>query len=112
MNLSPNNFKLALTDEDITTILKTSTETRLLPETTKACKHFLQNKIFIGRTHNKKTNLKKALKTLFKIPCPLEKYHLLKTWTSFNTSSSDTFENGKLKCGVYCGFNCDKKLSK
>ena len=112
MKTSPKDFKLAISTTDIEKIIKDDTEEDLLNETVEACQTFLKNKIFLGRTHNKKTNLKKALNTINKIICPLDKKHLFDTWSQIQTGHTDTFENGKLKCGVYCNFNCDKKLRK
>jgi putative nucleotidyltransferase with HDIG domain len=110
--ISPKNAKLALSDDELSEILVNYTEPNLLDQSIARSKSFLLSKIFLGRVHNKKPNLRKTLKQVLEITCPLDKPHLLYTWESIQTGTSDTFQDGKLKCGVYCGFNCDKKLSK
>lgn len=112
MKISPKDFKLSVTKQDIKNILKSDTEEDLINETIQACEEFLKNKIFLGRTHNKKPNLKKALNAVNKIVCPLDKKHLFETWANLQAGNAETFSDGKLKCGVYCNFNCDKKLKR
>ena len=112
MKVSPKDFKLALNKNEIQNIIKDNTEEDLLESTIVECQNFLKNKIFLSRTHNKKPNLKKALKIINKITCPLDRTHLFKTWTDIQTGQADKFDDGKLKCGVYCNFNCDKILKK
>ena len=51
-----------------------------------------------------------GFKFLLKINCPLDTPHLCKTWYDLNMGQADVFDNKTLKCGVYCGFNCDKIL--
>lgn len=110
--VSPENAKLALSDDEIENILVNYTEPNLLQESIKNSKKYLLSKIFLGRVYNKKPNLKKQLKQTLEITCPLDIPHLLSTWENIQKGDADTFKDGRLKCGVYCGFNCDKKLSK
>ena len=69
----------------------------------------MESKIIYGRVANKVANLKRAIREVNKIQCPLDKAHLFKTWSEILKGDEDTFEDGRLKCGVYCGFVCDKK---
>lgn len=73
---------------------------------------FLEKKILSGDVQNKPQSLKNAIMKVNKIQCPLDKKHLFTTWTSIQNNSVDTFENGLLKCGVFCGFLCNNQLRK
>ncbi len=111
-DISPENFQLDLSDEELKDILKGQTESALLDESVKEAKRYLISKITIGRVKNKKPNLKKVMNFILKIKCPLDTPHLFRTWFDLNTGQGDVFDNGTLKCGIYCGFNCDKILDK
>ena len=109
-DISPENFQLDLSDKEIVSILKMTTETDLLEDSLIEAKKYLISKVTVGRVKNRKNNLKKVLKFLLKINCPLDTPHLCKTWYDLNMGQADVFDNKTLKCGVYCGFNCDKIL--
>tara|TARA_B100001758_G_C18414822_1_gene618724 strand:- start:308 stop:1795 length:1488 start_codon:yes stop_codon:yes gene_type:complete len=111
-DISPENFHLDLSDTELEDILRKSTEPNVLPEAVAEAKKYLISKITIGRVKNKKPNLRKVLNFILKIKCPLDTPHLFKTWYDLNTGQGDMFDNGTLKCGIYCGFNCDKILEK
>ena len=110
--ISPEDFKLDLLDDDIKSILKDKTEKDLLDNAVGQVKKYLENKVLMGRVKNKKTNLTKMIKFVSKINCPLDTPHLFKTWNEHQTGSAELDLNGKLRCGIYCGFNCDKILKK
>ena len=104
--ISPAQFKLRLTEDAIYKYIRYSTDSprdAVLPIQT-----YLENKVLYGRLANKTANLKRAIRTINKIKCPLDKAHLFKTWTSILKDDPEIFEDGKLKCGVYCNFICDK----
>ena len=106
--ISPSNFKLVLPDKDILRIIKNTTDD---PEAALPyVKSFLKNKILYDRINNKVENLRRLVRQHLKINCPLDKTHLFKTWTEIQENRADTFDNGKLRCGVFCEFICDKKL--
>lgn len=71
---------------------------------------YLRVKILAGKLQNKPANLKRAIQKINKIQCPLAKAHLFKTWTDIQNDAADTFPDGKLKCGVFCNFICNRKL--
>ena len=52
------------------------------------------------------------IKFISNIKCPLDTPHLFNTWANLETGTADLLDDGKLHCGVYCGFNCDKILKK
>lgn len=106
--VSPSDFKLALDDGEITDILKSTTEEGFLIPSLKYVKAYLEHKVLYGRVHNKPKNLKKILSYVNNIACPLDTPHLFKTWCEKQTETAEVFPDGNLKCGVYCGFICDK----
>lgn len=108
--ISPKDFKLTLKDNEIIKTIQFTTD--LAKDTLPYIKDFLKYKVLYGRLLNKPANLKRAVRDLNKIRCPLDKPHLFNTWTSILKDRADTFEDGKLKCGVYCEFICDKKRNK
>lgn len=106
--ISPDDFKLNLTDKEILKLIDDHTDD---PEQTLVhVKHFLKNKILYDSINNKSQNLKRIIRNAIKINCPLGTPHFFKTQIQVQENRSDSFENGKLKCGVFCNFVCDKKL--
>jgi len=106
--ISPEDFKLNITDKDIIKIIDNHTDD---PENALVyVKHFLKNKILYDNINNKAQNLKRTIKNAIKINCPLGAPHFFSTQIQVQENRSDSFENGKLKCGVFCNFVCDKKL--
>ena len=104
--ISPSQFKLVLSEDDIYKYIRYSTDNA--KESIEPIQKYLENKVLYGRVANKAANLKRTIREVNKIKCPLDKAHLFKTWTSILKDDQDVFEDGKLKCGVYCGFICDK----
>lgn len=110
VKISPDQFKLVLTENEIYKYIRYSTDNP--QEAIIPIQNFLENKVLYGRLANKTANLKRAIREINKIKCPLDKAHLFKTWTSILKDDKDIFEDGNLKCGVYCGFICDKLKTK
>jgi tRNA nucleotidyltransferase (CCA-adding enzyme) len=106
--INPEQFKLILTDKQIISIIKNDTDDA--GAVLQYIKQYLKNKILYEKIKNKPDNLRRLIKNTLKINCPLDKTHLFKTWVDIQENNADTFENGKLKCGVFCNFICDKKL--
>ena len=102
------HFQLALTDEELIDELKGNTV--FLEDSLPELKSYLSFKILSGKLQNKTVNLKRAINKIIKIPCPLDTPHLIKTWSDLQKGSADTFPDGKLKCGVFCNFICNRKL--
>ena len=107
---SKKTFKLNLSAIDITKAIRFATDNT--DKTVGCVQQYLEYKVIYGKLHNKAANLKRAIRDVNKIPCPLDKPHLFKTWADIVKGQEDTFDNGKLKCGVYCNFTCDKKLNR
>jgi len=107
---SPNKFKLSLSEKDISKAIRFATDDK--KATVRNVKQYLEHKVLYGRLSNKPSNLKRAIREVNKLPCPLDKPHLFKTWASILQGTEDSFDNGTLKCGVYCDFICDKKRGK
>ena len=108
--ISPNQVKLNISELDIKKYIRFATET---PD--EAVPHivaYLENKVIYGRVANKTANLKRSIREINRIHCPLDKAHLFKTWAAILKGDEDTFEDGRLKCGVYCGFLCEQKKPK
>lgn len=99
---------LAITDKELHEMLKRYTDDvdSVIPE----IKNYLEASIRSGGLKNKALNIKSMISKISKIACPLDKKHLFKTWSAYTTDSADTFQNGYLKCGVYCSFTCNKFL--
>ena len=108
--ISPTQFKLILSELDILKYIRFSTDNS--EEAVEPIQMYLEQKVLYGRLANKSANLKRAIREVNKIKCPLDKAHLFKTWTSILKDDSDIFKDGKLKCGVYCQFLCDKLKNK
>ena len=108
LNLNPENFKLQLTDKEITNVIQKKTDN--LPEALNSVKKYLESKVLYGKLFNKRANLRKHLYKVNSINCPLDTKHLFTTWKSWQSNSADVFPNGNLKCGVYCNFTCNKYL--
>ena len=108
--IAPKQVKLNINDADIKKYIRFATDNTL--EAVPHIKTYLESKIIYGRVENKVANLKRAIREINKIQCPLDKAHLFKTWSDILKGNEDTFEDGRLKCGVYCGFICDKKKPK
>lgn len=107
-NMQNEKVTLNISDKDLLTLISRYTE-----ESEKAIvelKQYLEILVTSGVIKNKTQNIKKAAAKITKIQCPLDKKHLFKTWTDYITDSADVFPNGMLKCGVYCGFICNKIL--
>lgn len=103
--ISPQDFKLQISDQTILSILKKYTDNlEALPEV----KRYLENKVIFGRLLNKEPNLKKAINKVIQISCPLDKLHLFKTWANIQSGNAETFPDGKLICGIYCNFLCNQ----
>lgn len=98
----PEHFKLNIEDSELIQLVG--------EEALDSVKEFIKSKITSGRLINKSKNIIKAVKKINKIYCPLGKAHLFKTWTELQNGSADVFENGQLKCGVYCNFTCNNPL--
>jgi len=99
---------LNITDEELISMISKFTE-----EAEKAVielKRYLEILVTSGIIKNKQQSLKKAITRVNRIQCPLDKKHLFKTWADYIMDSADIFPNGMLKCGVYCGFTCNKIL--
>lgn len=97
------HFKLAISDNEIATEV-------LDLEAVDEVKKYLSYKILSGKLQNKPVNLKRSINKLTKIHCPLDKAHLFKTWADIQNDSAERFPDGKLKCGVFCNFICNRKL--
>jgi tRNA nucleotidyltransferase (CCA-adding enzyme) len=98
------HFKLALSDTDIGLELDKNSEA------IDDAKNYLSYKILSGKLQNKAISLKRSLSKINKIPCPLDKPHLFKTWADLQNGAAEAFPDGKLKCGVFCNFICNRKL--
>jgi len=99
---------LNINDKELITMIDKHTE-----DPDAACielKRYLENKILSGTLKNRPQSIKNAIIKVNKISCPLDKKHLFKTWADYITDSADVFQNGFLKCGVYCSFTCNKYL--
>lgn len=105
--IAPKQVKLSISDYDIKKYIRFATDNST--DAVPYIKNYLESKIIYGRVANKVANLKRAIREVNKIQCPLDKAHLFKTWSEILKGDEDTFEDGRLKCGVYCGFVCDKK---
>jgi len=105
VKISPTQFKLVLSESAIHNYIRYSTDNP--HEAVEPVQQYLENKVLYGRLANKTTNLKRAIREVNKIKCPLDKAHLFKTWTGILKDDSEIFDDGKLKCGVYCQFLCD-----
>jgi tRNA nucleotidyltransferase (CCA-adding enzyme) len=106
--ISPNDFKLNLSDKEILKLVDDHTDD---PRGTLLnVKHFLKNKILYDSINNKSQNLKRIIRNTIKINCPLGAPHFFNTQIQVQENRSESFEDGKLKCGVFCNFVCDKKL--
>jgi len=108
--ISPTQFKLVLSETDIHNYIQYSTDNAT--NAIEPIQQYLENKVLYGRLANKTTNLKRAIREINKIKCPLDKAHLFKTWTKIGKADPEIFEDGKLRCGVYCNFICDKLKQK
>ena len=111
-NLLPNIMKDAVSlnigDKELYQMVSTHTE-----EVKEACielKRYLKAKILSGSLKNRPQSIKSAVVKVNKISCPLDKKHLFKTWADYEGDASDLFQNGTLKCGIYCEFTCNKYL--
>jgi hypothetical protein len=105
--ISPKQIKLSITNRDIKNYIRFATD-----NAEDAVPHivaYLENKVIYGRVENKIANLKRAIREINRIHCPLDKAHLFRTWSSILKGDEDAFEDGRLKCGVYCDFLCDKQ---
>ncbi|MBC8436925.1 HD domain-containing protein, partial [bacterium] len=108
--ISPKTFKLALSNSELEKAIRFSTDNA--KSAASDIKEYLKHKVLYGRLSNKPANLKRAIREINRIKCPLDKSHLFKTWSNIVKGSEEVFEDGKLKCGVYCEFICDKKRNK
>lgn len=106
LEINPSQFKLDIEDKQIKSLIDNEDyiDASLIP----TIKNYLISTIVVDKISNTKDDISKEIKTLQKIKCPLGKQHLFKTWTDITNESADVFSNGKLKCGVYCSFICDK----
>lgn len=99
---------LNISDKELIKMIEKHTE-----DSEAACvelKRYLESKIASGTIKNRPQSIKNAVIKVNKISCPLDKKHLFKTWADYSMDSADVFPNGTLKCGVYCGFTCNKYL--
>ena len=108
--ISPKQIKLNITNLDIKKYIRFATDNA--DEAIPHILRYLENKVIYGRVENKVANLKRAIREINRIHCPLDKAHLFKTWSSILKGDEDAFADGRLKCGVYCDFLCDKKKPK
>jgi putative nucleotidyltransferase with HDIG domain len=106
LEINPSQFKLAIEDKHLKAIIGTEDyiDDSLIP----AVKDYLLSAIITNKTINTKESISKEIKTLQKVKCPLGKKHLFDTWKDIVNESPDVFSDGKLKCGIYCSFICDK----
>jgi len=107
-NLLRESITLNINDKELITMIEKHTE-----EPAAACvelKRYLESKILSGTIKNRPQSIKSAVIKVNKISCPLDKKHLFKTWADYEADSADMFQNGMLKCGVYCSFTCNKYL--
>jgi len=104
-NLKSVEFRLNISDLELKKILSKVTE--FTPKVLTNVKKYLENKVLYGKLLNKHKNLKKVLYKVLSIKCPLDKAHLFKTWAELQTGTADKFQDGGLKCGVYCNFLCE-----
>ncbi|MBC8409974.1 MAG: HD domain-containing protein [Rhodobacteraceae bacterium] len=107
---SPQTFKLSLSETEIRKAVRFATDDT--ENTIESVKQYLEYKVLYGKLLNKASNLKRAIREVNKLNCPLDKPHLFKTWSHLVKGEEEAFENGRLKCGVYCNFICDKKLKR
>lgn len=103
--ISPDDFKLQLSDDAIRKAIKKKTDNIDLALI--EAKDFLKHKVIYGRVMNKASSLRKALNKINVIECPLDKPHLFKTWRNLQHNTADIFPDGGLKCGVFCNFICN-----
>lgn len=107
-NILKENITLNISEKELMSMIDKHTE-----ETEKAyleLKRYLETKVISGAIKNRPQSIKNAVIKVNKIQCPLDKKHLFKTWADYELDSADVFPNGMLKCGVYCGFTCNKFL--
>jgi len=107
-NLLEEKITLNISDKELASMINKHTEE--VDEAVIELKRFLESKILSGIIKNRAQSIKNAVIKVNKINCPLDKKHLFKTWAEYETDSVDVFQNGFLKCGVYCGFTCNKYL--
>jgi tRNA nucleotidyltransferase (CCA-adding enzyme) len=102
------SVSLNINDKELKTMIEKHTQQPA--EAVKELKLYLEGKVLSGAIKNRPQSLKNAVIKVNKIACPLDKAHLFKTWRAYATDSADIFQNGFLKCGVYCKFTCNKYL--
>ncbi len=106
--LQSDKFVLNISDKELLSMIEKHTE--VPEEAIVELKKYLEAKVRSETLKNRSQSLKNAVIKVNKIACPLDKKHLFKTWFEYETDSSDVFQNGFLKCGIYCNFTCNKYL--
>ena len=107
-SLLKETITLNISDKELISMIEKHTEESDAAIT--ELKKYLEIKILSGAIKNRPQSIKNTIMKVNKINCPLDKKHLFKTWTDYETDTADVFQNGFLKCGVYCGFTCNKYL--
>jgi len=102
------SVSLNINDKELITMLEKHTQQ--VDGALKELKIYLEGKVLSGAIKNRPQSLKNAVMKVNKIACPLDKAHLFKTWHAYYTDSADVFQNGFLKCGIFCKFTCNKYL--
>jgi len=105
---SPKYFKLNIKDEDLKILI--TPLTNKVEETLVELKEHLKLLIRLKKVHNRKKKIIEYIQPLFNITCPLDLKHLINTWSDIYRGSEEIFQNGNLKCGLYCNFKCNKVL--
>jgi len=107
---SPDDFIL---DVDVNKLKELLTPlTSRLDITLEALQKHLRMLITIKKLQNKQTKILTYTKNLLSIKCPLDVVFLIKTWSEIYKDTADKFQNGNLKCGIYCNFTCNTILNK
>jgi tRNA nucleotidyltransferase (CCA-adding enzyme) len=107
-SITKENIVLNIHDNELTEMINKHTEEPA--EAVIEIKRYLESKILSDAIKNRPQSIKNAVMKVNKINCPLDKKHLFKTWTDYENDTADVFQNGFLRCGVYCNFTCNKYL--
>lgn len=105
---SPKHFKLNIKDDDLRELI--TPLTNKIDESLYALKEHLKLMIRLKKLHNRKKKILEYAQPLLDIKCPLDTKHLINTWSDIYKGTVETFQNGNIKCGLYCNFTCNKKL--
>jgi putative nucleotidyltransferase with HDIG domain len=107
--IDPNKFKLQIDDNEI---IKICNLTKPGISELQKIKEYLTFMVITNSLVNKESSIKKILTKLNKIQCPLGMYHFYNVQLSIKNGNAQLFPDGRLECGIFCNFLCNKTRKK